>query len=143
MKKLIHLTAALTLLTLSTLTVRPDDLSQLEGKWSVKKTNNDGQAFTQVIEIKKDKFKFSIVGADNQVRLYAEGDIKLEKLGPFSSVKFANIKAGASAADLQPIDDDRQSIYQLGESGWTVASNFDKDRDNQKPSIDTYVKAGK
>jgi len=140
MRRLITL-AAIT--TLFALTAPADDLAKLEGKWSVKKTNGEGQAFTQVLEIKKDTFKFKILRGDNEVAIYAEGKLKLEKSGPFNVVKFTDIKAGASESDLQAIDDDRVSIYVLGDNTWTVAANFDKDRDGQKPSLDAYTKAVK
>ena len=119
-----------------------DDLERLAGKWSLNKTNAEGQAYSQTIEIKKDKFTFKIVGSDDKVRLYAEGEIKLEKLGPFQVIAFTKIKAGQSASELEPVDDDRTSIYQLGDDTWTLGSNFDKER-NQKPSADVYKKVAK
>lgn len=114
------------------------DLEALTGKWSVKKTDDQGRDITQVITVKKDKFVFQILGADNQVRLYAEGDLKLEKLGPFSAAHFANIRAGGSASDLQDVDDEYVSIYRLDGDTWIMAANLDKDREGQKPSLDTY-----
>ena len=33
-----------------------DDADKLTGKWSVKKMNDQGQSFTQNLEIKKNKF---------------------------------------------------------------------------------------
>ena len=119
-----------------------DDLEKLAGKWSVKKTNNEGQAITQTIEIKKDKLIFRVVGSDGETHLYATGDIKLEKLGPFNVMKVTNLKGGPSESELNPVDDDRTLIYQLGDNTWTVASNFDKERE-QKPSVDVYKKAEK
>ena len=129
--------------TLFALTALADDLAKLEGKWSVKKTNGEGQTFTQTLEIKKDTFKFKIIRGDDKVAIYAEGKLKLEKSGPFNVVKFTDIKAGASDSDTSAIDDDHVSIYVLGDNTWTVAANFDKDRDDQKPSLDAYVKAAK
>ena len=42
-----------------------DDLARLEGKWTTKKTSPEGQTYSQVIEIKKNKFTFRIYrGAD-------------------------------------------------------------------------------
>ena len=140
MKRLVTLAAVTTLLAVTALA---DDLAKLEGKWSVKKTNDEGQAFTQVLEIKKDTFKFKIIRGDNEVAIYAEGKLKLEKSGPFNVVKFTDIKAGASESDIQAIDDDRVSIYVLGDNTWTVAANFDKERDGHKPSLDAYTKAEK
>ena len=115
-----------------------DDLASLSGKWSIKKTNDQGQSYTQTIEIKKDKFVFQIVGADDNVVIYAEGDLKLEKLGPFSSAKFYHIRGGPSAGNTQEVDDEYVSVYVLDEDTWTLSSNFDKQRENQKPGADVY-----
>ena len=139
MKLLLTLVTITTLFALSALA---DDLAKLEGKWSVKKTK-DGQSFTQTIEIKKDTFKFKIMRGTEEVAIYAEGKLKLEKSGPFSVVKFVDIKAGGFESDISAIDDDHVSIYVLSDDTWTVAANFDKDRDDQKPSVDAYVKAAK
>lgn len=115
-----------------------DDLAVLAGKWAVKKTNDQGQKYTQTLEIKKDKFVFQIVGADDQPTLRAEGDIKLEKLGPFSSIRFFHIRAGGSNSSLDDVDDEYVSVYVLDTDTWTLASNFDKQRDQQKPAADIY-----
>jgi hypothetical protein len=115
-----------------------DDLSSLTGKWSVKKTNEQGQNITQTIEVKKDKFVYQIIGADGNVVLYAEGDFKLEKTGPFNSARFYHIRGGQSASDLNDVDDEYVSIYVLDGDVWTMAGNFDKQRDQQKPSLDLY-----
>jgi hypothetical protein len=115
-----------------------DDLESLAGKWSVKKVNDQGQEYTQTISVKKDKFIFQIAGADDGVVLYAEGDLKLDKPGPFNAAHFVNIRAGKSASDLSDVDDEFVSIYRLAGDAWTVASNFDKEREHQKPSVDVY-----
>jgi hypothetical protein len=115
-----------------------DDLETLAGKWSVKKVSDQGQDYTQTITVKKDKFVFQIVGAEDRVVLYAEGDLKLDKLGPFNAAHFVNIRAGRSASDLRDMDDDHVSIYRLEGDTWTVVSSFDKDRERQKPSLDVY-----
>jgi|ERR1051325_2232262 hypothetical protein len=139
MKRLIALAAITTLFALSALA---DDLAKLEGKWTAKKSR-DGQSYTQSIEIKKDTFKFRIQGSGGDLVIYAEGKFKVEKSGPFNVAKFTNIKAGSSESDISEIDDDHISIYVLNENTWTVAANFDKDRDDQKPSLDVYTKAAK
>jgi hypothetical protein len=113
-------------------------LTSLSGKWSIKKTNDQGQSFTQTIEIKKDKFVFQIIGADDNMVIYAEGDLKLEKLGPFSSAKFYHIRGGPSAGNTQEVDDEYVSVYVLDDDTWTLSSNFDKQRENQKPGVDVY-----
>ena len=125
----------------STGSLSADDLPSLSGKWSVKKTNDQGQNFTQTIEIKKDKFVFQIIGSDDNVVIHAEGDLKLEKLGPFSSAKFYHIRGGPSAGNMEEVDDEYVSVYVLDEDTWTLSSNFDKQRENQKPGVDVYKRA--
>ena len=139
MKRLITVTAITTVFALTALA---DDLAKLQGKWSVKKTR-DGETYTQSLEIKKDTFKFKIGRGADEVMIYAEGKFKVEKSGPFNVAKFTDIKAGGSESDVSPIEDDHISIYVLGDDTWTVAANFDKDRDDQKPSLDIYTKAAK
>src|SRR6266404_4164969 len=115
-----------------------DDAAALCGKWSVKKVNDEGQKYTQTIEIKPDnKFVFQILGEDNQAALFAQGDFKLEKLGPFKAARFFHIKAGAADSDLNDLDDEYESVFSLGDDTWTLASNFDKARE-KKPALDVY-----
>jgi len=118
-------------------TLLADDAERLSGKWSTKKVNDQGDSYTQTVEIKKDKFIFQILGADDNVVIYAEGDFKAEKLGPFNSARFFHVRGGQSSADLQDVDDEYTSIYVLDGDTWMLTSNFDKDR-NQKPSLDVY-----
>ena len=114
-----------------------DDAEALVGKWSAKKTNEQGQSFSQTMEIKKGKFVFEIHDTDNQVVIHAEGDLKLEKLGPFNSARFIHIRGGSSASDLSDLDDEYTGVYTLDGDTWKMAMNFDKERD-QKPSVDVY-----
>ena len=117
-----------------------EDLDALAGKWTCQNTNEDGQRYTQQLEIKKNKFTFKVSSGD-ETRLYAEGDVKLEKTGPFKSISFTNIKAGQSSSDADAIDDTYTSIYTMADDGaWLVAMNFDKERDSQKPRLDVYRK---
>ncbi|HEY3855593.1 MAG TPA: hypothetical protein VGO67_14475 [Verrucomicrobiae bacterium] len=118
------------------------DLEDLAGKWSVKKTNDQGQKYTQSIEVKKDKFTFKIIDADDKVVLIAKGDVKIEKLGPFKSIKFSNIQAGSKTDELEAVDDDRVCVYTLSGNSFSLASNFDKERD-AGPALDLYTKADK
>ena len=126
-------------LTLAATTSRADDWDKFNGKWTAKKSN-DERSWTQVIEINKGKFKFRILSTTGEVRLYAEGDVKLEKHGPFSALKFHNMKAGESVDSIESVDEERTVIYQLGYETLTVAADFDKERETP-PSVDKYTKS--
>ena len=139
-----QITAILTALGFAAVCVTPvfgQDLEALAGKWSVQKTNDDGQRYTQQIEIKKDKFTFKLSDKDGDTMIYAEGDVKLDKAGPFKTVNFTNIKAGQSSTQLDPIDDTYTSIYKLDGDTWLLVMNFDKDHGEQfKPGLDVMRK---
>ena len=135
---LLRLSLGLAILASTYTAAAADDLAALAGKWSVKKTNDQGDKYSQTLEIKKDKFIFQILGGDDQVTLRAEGDIKLEKLGPFNAVRFFHIRAGGSASSLDDVEDEYLSVYVLDGDNWILASNFDKQREQQKPSADSY-----
>ncbi len=113
------------------------DAELLAGKWSVKKTNDKGENYTQTLEFKQNKFVFQRLGADDRVEVVAEGELKLEKAGPFKSARFLHIRAGDSAADLEAVDEEYVSVYLLDGDSWTVASNFDRPRE-EKPSLEAY-----
>jgi hypothetical protein len=112
------------------------DADTLAGKWSTKKATDQGQ-ITLTLEVKKDKFVFETHAGEDRLVLHAEGDLKLEKLGPFNLARFTNIRAGEGPSDLQDVDDDYASVYTLDEDTWTLATNFDKPR-NQRPSLDVF-----
>jgi len=143
MKK--QIVGILTVLGFAAVCVTPvlgEDLDALAGKWSVQKTNEDGQRYTQQIEIKKNKFTFKIANPAGESQLYAEGDAKLDKAGPFKVIVFSNIKAGRSSSETDSIDDTYTSIYKLdGDNTWMLVTNFDKDRERQKQRLDVYHKA--
>lgn len=130
----------LTCLALAVPAARADEWARFNGKWTTNKTNEDGRTYTQVIEIDKGKFKFRLLSSSGDLRLYAEGDVKIEKHGPFNALKFHNIKGGESPDYLDPVDDDRVVIYQLGYNTLTIAENFDRERD-AAPSADKYTKS--
>ena len=134
------LALALVCLAATATPTRADEWEKLNGKWTAKKSSDDGRSWTQVIEIDKGKFKFRILSSSGDVRIYAEGDVKIEKYGPFNALKFYNIKGGESVDFLDPVDDDRTVIYQLGYDTLTVAEDFDKERENP-PSAGKYTKS--
>lgn len=142
MKAMLRYSYVITLACLALLatSARADEWDKFNGKWTAKKSNDEGRSWTQVIEIDKGKFKFRMLSSSGETRLYAEGDLKLERHGPFSALKFHNIKGGESADSLEPVDDDRTVIYQMGYNTMTLAVDFDKERENP-PAADKYTKS--
>ena len=140
MKKiLLSLAAVMAISSLGTVCAWADDLEALAGNWVADRDNARGQSLKQAIEIKGSKFTFKVLREGGATALYAEGDVKVERLGPFKVAKFSNIQGGTSASELQSVDDDRTIFYSLEGNELTVGENFDKERD-QPPSVTKYTK---
>jgi hypothetical protein len=139
-RNLVSLAAAFVFVTLGSASAPADDLDALAGKWVADRTDAQGHAVKQILEINKNKFKFQATSPTDEHGIYAEGDVKVETLGPFKMAKFYNIQGGYTPSDLQPVDDDRTVIYTLGYNEMTVAVNFDKERD-EPPMATRFTRA--
>ena len=117
-----------------------DDLDAIQGKWRVKKTGDRG-VYTQQLEFKKNQFLFKIFDAEDRMVFIATGEAELKKQGAFNAIRLFKIKAGRSEADMEPVDEERNSIYLLDNGAFYLASGFDKARENEKPTADAYTKA--
>ena len=113
-------------------------LEAIQGRWTVNKTSSEGQPITQKIEIRKDKLTFKVLSAAGELRLFAKGTIKTEKVGAFYVLHVTGLQAGQSEDDLRAVEDDRSSLYRVDDEALTLVSNLDKVRENQKPSLDVY-----
>jgi hypothetical protein len=117
------------------------NLDPLQGQWSVTKTNREGERYSQVFEFKQDRIVFRILDANGGVRLYAKGKAKTERVGAFEVLTVFAIEAGRTVDELQSVDDDRVGVYALRGEKLYLASNFDRTRENERPTMDVYVKA--
>src|SRR5512138_71078 len=108
-------------------------IDALLGAWSGKRTNQEGQVVSQLLEFKKDSMMFRITGADGELQFFAKGAAAVQKLGPFQVLKITDIRAGRSEDSTDAIDDERMSVFVVNGDTLTLASNFDKVRANQPP----------
>ena len=142
MRTLLMLVLSFTLLNATTRAADDAELGRMQGKWEVKKTNEEGQKITQTLEIQKDKMLFKILSGAGDTMLVATADIKPRQLGSFSTFTLTNLKYGESEDSLNPADEDRSYIYQISASTFTIVSNIDEERD-QPPVLDAYKKVSK
>src|SRR4030095_5145302 len=110
---LVYSTLYLSLAVASATAADSPSLDALQGAWSAKRTNQEGQVVSQVLEIQKDRLTFKIVGADGEMRLFAKGAVSVHKLGPFQALKITGIQAGRSEDSSEAVDDERTSIFVL------------------------------
>jgi hypothetical protein len=117
------------------------ELDALQGKWSAKRTSDQGQAYSQIVEIEKDKLTFRVVDSDDQVRFFARGTVRTAQHGPFKVIQLSNIHHGRSADETEPSSEEMAIIYRLDSGSLSLATNFDKARERQKPEAVTYTRA--
>ena len=115
------------------------ELAKMQGKWEVKKTNNDGQKVKQTIEIKKDKLLFKILSEAGDTILVATADIKIQKFGAFTAFTTTKTKYGQSEDALDATDEERSYIYQISPSTFTIVVNIDQERE-EPPTLEVYKK---
>jgi hypothetical protein len=135
---LVFSTLCLSLTAASVAAADSSSLDALQGVWSLKRTNQEGQVISQVLEFKQDRMTFKLAGADGELRLFAKGAVTVQKLGPFQTLKITGLQAGRSEDSAESVDDERTSVFVLDGDTLTLASNFDKARSGQPPRADTY-----
>ena len=116
-------------------------LKALQGKWKAERPNRDGERYTYSLEFKGDKLTFEAKDAGGDTRLVATGSVKTEKAGPLTVLSMTDLRAGRTADDLQDVDDTRTSVYTVRDGKLLIASNFDRERENEEPRIDEYTRA--
>lgn len=126
------------LLSVSALAAEKSGLDDLQGKWSVTKTNREGDRYTQHLDIKDSRLTFEIRDSSGEVRLHAKGSIKAEKAGRLNILVISDIEAGRSTSDLEAVDGGRTSVFAVRDGKLVLVSNMDRERENQPPTLDTY-----
>jgi tRNA(Phe) wybutosine-synthesizing methylase Tyw3 len=128
-------------LVLSSANLLGQTLTELQGKWTLKKQSDRlGGEVVQTLQIKDDKFTYRVQSKAGETVLYATGKVKVEKLGAFKLLKATDIQGGYTETDLQAINDDRVIIYVATASTLTLAMNFDQEREGEKAEADAYTK---
>jgi len=141
--KLMHLPIILgAALVLSSANLFGQTLTELQGKWTLKKQSDRfGGEIVQTLQVKDDQFTYKVQSKAGETVLYAKGKVKVEKLGAFKLLKATDIQGGYSETDLQAVNDDRTIIYVATANTLTLAMNFDQEREGEKAEADTYTKA--
>ena len=119
--------------------LRGAEMDALVGKWSADREMN-GQKVRFVLQLRADSFEFELQDASGEPRYHAKGKAAVAKVGSIRTLSLTDIEGGQDKADLQPVDDDRTLVYITGYNTLTVASNFDRERDNDIPAVTVYRK---
>lgn len=111
----------------------------LHGKWSLKRTSDDGEPVVSKLVFKKDTFQFRMMTEGGSTVIYAEGKAQIEKTGNVQVIMLSEIKAGQSDSETQSVDMEYQAPVRVSYKTMYLASGLDEERD-EAPRMDAYKK---
>ncbi len=139
-KSILKLIAVVCLAGLINLTpAHADDLTDLAGKWSLKRKTADGQNVTQQLTFKEGKFTFRMMSEGGSTLLYAEGNVKITTTSGIKVMALSDLKAGQSDTDLSPVDEQYSAPIRVSGNTCYMAAGLDKERE-EGPRMDVYKK---
>ena len=115
------------------------EIDAIVGKWSADREIN-GQKVRFVLQIRTNAFEFEIQDTSGVPQFFAKGKARAEKAGAVRTLTLTDIEGGQDKNDLQSVGDDRTLVYITGYQTLTVASNFDRERDNDPATVTVYRK---
>jgi hypothetical protein len=114
-------------------------LAELQGTWSRETPGVNGQACKKVIEVARGKLAMSMVGQDGAARVVCQGDVRLERLGPFKILKVLGPQSGISVPSAERTDPETW-IYRIAGQRLVLASHLEASADSHDSTIETYIK---
>jgi hypothetical protein len=115
-------------------------LEELTGKWSCSTSGPDGQLHTKVMEIDGTRLALSITDAGGRTSSLAKGGVKLERLGPFKTLKILNWEVDWSGGSAERVPFTPTWVYRIEGRTLTLALNLEALPGGIEPVIETYVK---
>jgi len=123
----------------ATLALAGDLPESIQGKWSLKRTNDSGQPVIQKLVFKGGTFKFRLMSEGGSTLMYAEGKAQIQVAGKVSVLMLSEIKAGQSDSGLEAVDMVYQAPVRVSSSTMYLASGLDEERE-ESPRMDAYKK---
>jgi len=116
-------------------------LGELQGIWLCESTAPDGKRCKKVIEVAHQELALSLIDRAGKVRFLAKGDLTLEKLGAFKTVKVAHRESGPSGISAEELGLPDKWLYRVVGDRLTLAADFEESAAGREPLVETYVKS--
>lgn len=111
----------------------------MHGKWSVNRTNENGEKLVQKLVLTKDNIKFRVMTEGGSTVMYVEGKAQIAKAGKISVIQLSNLQGGQSDSDLQSIDQEFHAPIMASYNTLYVTVGFDGES-QEDPRLDKYKK---
>jgi|GEM_PF-2005432 len=123
----------------TTLALAGDLPERMQGKWSLKRTSENGEPVIQKLVFKGNTFQFRLMSEGGSTLLFAEGKAQLEKAGKVNVILLSEIKAGQSDTATEAVDMEYQTPVRVSYRTLYLASGLDEERE-EAPRMDAYKK---
>lgn len=113
--------------------------ASMHGKWSVKRTNENGEKLVQKLVLGKDSIKFRVMTEGGSTVMYVEGKAQIAKAGKISVIQLSSLQGGQSDSDMQSIDQEFHAPIMASYNTLYVTVGLDGDS-QEEPRLDAYKK---
>ena len=117
-------------------------LDELLGRWSCTTIDSDGQPHTKVMEIDGESLALNITDSKGRTLSVAQGGMRLEKWGPFKTLKVLNWVTNAPAGGDERAVAAPVWVYRIQGQTLTIALNLEVSPPGPPPVMETYRRAG-
>lgn len=116
-------------------------LTELQGTWLCESTAPDGKPCKKVIEVNQQELALRLVDRAGKVRVLARGDLAVEKLGAFKTVKVTHRESDPSGFWAEELGLPGRWLYRVVDDKLTVAMDFEETAADREPLLETYVRS--
>jgi len=127
------------LLLTATFVLAGDLPESMHGKWTLKRTNQEGEPVVQKLIFKAGTFEFRMMSEGGSTLIFAQGKAQVQSAGKVQVIMLTKIKAGQSDTEIESIDMEFQAPVRVSGSTMYFASGLDEER-NEAPRVDAYRK---
>jgi hypothetical protein len=113
------------------------NLEELQGMWSREATAGERSQCRKTIEVTRNQLTLRILGPDGDVRFVCQGQVRLERLGPFKIMCLVDPQP-ATANTSQGYDLPGTWIYQVVGETLSVASYFEDAAVGHNPAVEIF-----
>ncbi len=116
-------------------------LEELDGTWLRETTAPDGKPCRKIIEVAHRQVALSLVDRAGKVRFLAKGDLAVEQLGAFKTVKVSHCETDPSGFCAEKLGLPGKWLYRIVDDKLTVAVDFEETAPGRQPLVETYVRS--
>ena len=115
-------------------------LAELQGTWLREGFTPDGRPCKKVIQVVRQELALSMVDRTGKVRVLARGDLAVERLGAFKTVKLSPQTLDTSGFTAEELGLPGKWLYRISNDKLTLAQDFEESATGREPLVETFAR---